>query len=146
LLRVEVLRKVFILNPIDIPQILALQGVYHHLYPDYIVRSEQTYLSSIFNNGKNIFCAFDENGDLQGYAPLLVRLASGSGEMPHTIWTEIMVNPELESKIVIKDQLFESVIERAKTITQAFPGHPAHLAFQYYPFLSNSFNQTILLS
>jgi ribosomal protein S18 acetylase RimI-like enzyme len=116
----------------DIPQVMALQRAYQGIHPNAAVIPGEVYLSTGFEDGKNIFCAFDESGNLQGYAPLFPNLKEDS-QIPHTIWVEVKVRPDLASPQELKDLLFEQVLNRTREITQAFPGHPTHLSFQYHP-------------
>lgn len=119
-------------TPNDLPQIMALQQAYQEVYPNASVIPGEVYLSPGFGDGKNIFCAFDEKGFLQGYAPLFPVLAENP-QIPHTVWAEVKVSPQLPAARDVKDSLYERVIKRACEITQAFPGQPAQLIFQYHP-------------
>lgn len=116
----------------DIPQVTALQQAYQRVYPNATVIPGEVYLSSSFDYGKNIFCAFDEKGCLQGYAPLFPNLTA-EPQIPHTVWAEVKVNPELTSTREVKDLLFQRVVIRTRELTQAFPGHQTRLTFQYHP-------------
>ncbi len=62
----------------DIPQIMAVQQAYQQVYPDASVISGEVYRSAGFEEGRNIFCALDENEVLQGYAPLFPNLTAGT--------------------------------------------------------------------
>jgi ribosomal protein S18 acetylase RimI-like enzyme len=119
-------------TPSDIPQVMALQQAYQRVYSKAIVIPGEVYLSAGFSDGKNIFCAFDEGGSLQGYAPLFPYLTEDA-QIPHTVWAEVKVSPELASPQNLKDLLFERVLHRTGEITCTVPGHPARLAFQYHP-------------
>ena len=116
----------------DIPQVMALQRAYQKVYPNASVIPGEVYLSAGFEQGKNIFCAFDESGTLQGYAPLFPNLAQDP-LIPHTIWAEVKVSPGLASPIDVKDSLFERVVTRACEIGVSRPGHSIRLTFQYHP-------------
>jgi len=116
----------------DIPQVMALQLAYQQAHPNSSVIPGEVYLSPGFGDGKNIFCALDEKGFLQGYAPLFPVLTENP-QIPHTIWAEVKVNPRLPSPRDAKDALYERVIHRAREIAQAFSGHLAQLIFQYDP-------------
>jgi ribosomal protein S18 acetylase RimI-like enzyme len=121
----------------DIPQVMALQRAYQGIYPNTAVIPGEVYLSPGFEGGKNIFCALDENGGLQGYAPLFPNLTEDT-QIPHTIWAEVKVRPDLAHPRELKDLLFEQVLNRSREITQAIPGHPTHLTFQYHPSETSS--------
>jgi ribosomal protein S18 acetylase RimI-like enzyme len=119
-------------TPGDIPQVMALQKAYQQLYPNAKVIPGEVYLSPGFGDGKNIFCALDEKGLLQGYAPLFPALIENP-QIPNTLWAEARVDPRLPSAREIKDGLFERLSARAREIAQASPGHSAQLIFQYHP-------------
>jgi hypothetical protein len=116
----------------DIPQVMVLQRAYQGLYPHAAVIPGEVYLSPGFEDGKNVFCAFDESGCLQGYAPLFPNLTEDS-QIPHTVWAEVKVSPDLAFPRELKDLLFEQILNRTREITQAFPGHDTRLTFQYHP-------------
>jgi ribosomal protein S18 acetylase RimI-like enzyme len=117
----------------DIPSVVELQKAYSEVYPDAQVIPGELYLSPGFENGRNVFCAFDENGKMSGYAPLYPVLIRDQSNLPHTFWTEIKVHPGDERGIEIKDQLFERLLLRTREPARDFPGHPLHLTFQYFP-------------
>jgi len=119
-------------TPDDLPQVMELQQAYQKVYPNASVIPGEVYLSPSFGDGKNIFCALDERGFLQGYAPLLPVLTEAP-QAPHTIWAEVKVGPQLLFPQEVRDSLFERVLNRAKEVVQTFPGHPAQLIFQYHP-------------
>ena len=110
-------------TPEDIPQVMALQQAYQQVYPNASVIPGEVYLSSGFEDGKNIFCAFDESGCLQGYAPLFPNLTI-EPHIPHTIWAEVKVSPELASPRDVKDLLFERVVDRTREITPGLSRAP----------------------
>ena len=124
-------------TPDDIPQVMELQQAYQKGYPNAAVIPGEAYLSPSFCDGKNIFCAFDEGGILQGYAPLFPVLTEAP-EAPHTIWAEVKVSPELGYPLEVKDALFERILDRAKEVVQTCPGHPVQLSFQYHPSETSS--------
>lgn len=117
----------------SIASVIELQEAYAKIFLDAPVVPGEVYLSPGFENGKNVFCAFDEDGKLAGYAPLYPVLIQDQSNRPHTLWTEIKVHPARETPNEIKDQLFERLLLRARELTREFPGHPIHLSFQYYP-------------
>jgi len=124
-------------TPEDIPQVMDLQQAYQKVYPNVSVIPGEAYLSPSFCGGKNIFCALDEKGILQGYAPLFPVLTEAP-QAPHTIWAEVKVNPQLLFPEEVKDSLFERVLNRAKELVQSSPGHSAQLIFQYHPSETSS--------
>lgn len=115
----------------DIPQVMALQQKYQQVYSSATVIPGEVYLSPGFNGGENIFCAFDADGYLQGYAPLYPNLTKYS-RLPDTVWAEVKVNPELSSPQEVRDILFERILHRTREIIQVNPGHAARLTFQYH--------------
>lgn len=121
------------LKPSYLTAIDELQTAYSAVYPDAPAIPGQVYLSPAYKGGQNLFCAIDENNVLVGYAPLYPVLVRDSSTLPHTLWTEIKVDPKLNDGNEIKDCLLEQIIFRAREVTKAFPGHPIHLTFQYFP-------------
>jgi ribosomal protein S18 acetylase RimI-like enzyme len=117
----------------DIPSVIELQKAYVEVYPGARVIPGELYLSPGFGNGENVFCTFDENRKLLGYAPLYPVLMRNPSNLPHTFWTEIKVHPAEERGIEIKDGLFERLLLRTRELARDFPEHPSHLTFQYFP-------------
>ena len=119
-------------TPKDIPQVMALQGEYQEAYPFAGTIPGETYLSAGFENGKNIFCAFDEGGRFKvmprsfliWWQNPISRILSGQKSKSH---------PGLASPWELKDALFARVMSRAKQITQPFPDNRTNLTFQYHP-------------
>lgn len=116
-----------------LPAIADLQTAYSAIYPDAPIIPGEVYLSPAFADGRNLFCALDENGELVGYAPLYPVLVRDTSDLPHTLWTEIKTHPRVDSPNQIKDCLLEQILVRAREVTSDFPGHPIHLTFQYFP-------------
>lgn len=116
----------------NLASIVELQKAYSEVHPGAPVIPGEMYLSPGFGNGQNVFCAFDENGKLLGYAPLYPVLVPDSSNLPHTLWTEIKLHPQRAEK-ELKDQLFERLLRRTRELARDFPGHPLHLTFQYLP-------------
>jgi hypothetical protein len=116
----------------DIPSVVELQKSYAEIYPDARVIPGELYLSPGFENGRNVFCAFDGSGKLSGYAPLYPVLMRDQSNLLHTFWTEIKVHPAEERGIEIKDGLFERIL-LGPASWRDFPRHPIHLTFQYFP-------------
>ncbi len=118
--------------PEDIPQIMVVQQAYQRIHPHASLIPGEVYLSPGFDKGGNIFCAFEENNCLQGYAPLYPNL-SADKRWPHIIWAEIKAHPGLGSVRDVKELLFEQVVNRTNEIAQEYPGHKTRLTFQYHP-------------
>ncbi len=110
---------------------MELQLAYARLYPNATVIPGEAYLSPGFRGGENVLCLFDATGQLHGYAPLYPNLILESNNTPHTVWAEVKVNPEQASVAAAQDLLFERAVNRAREITQEFPGHGARMMFQY---------------
>jgi ribosomal protein S18 acetylase RimI-like enzyme len=119
-------------TPADIPAITKLQQTYQQASPHAPVIPGEVYLSPGFEDGKNIFCAYDEKGELLGYAPLLPVLTDDPG-LPHTVWAEVKADPQAGSAREVKDGLFERLLGRTREISAAHPGRRVHLTFQYHP-------------
>jgi ribosomal protein S18 acetylase RimI-like enzyme len=119
----------------DVNAVVALQTAYSKMYPDAPVIPGEVYLSPGFEQGQHIFCAFDANENLAGYAPLFPVLMRDESQLPHTLWTEIKTHPDAsqDAQLAIKDQLFEQILSRSRELTTPFPGHSVHLTFQYFP-------------
>jgi ribosomal protein S18 acetylase RimI-like enzyme len=121
------------LNSSYLPAIAELQAAYSAIYPDAPVIPGEVYLSPAYEDGRNLFCAIDDRGQLVGYAPLYPVLMRDASDLPHTLWTEIKVHPKVDAPNEIKDCILEQILIRAREVTQDFPGHPIHLTFQYFP-------------
>jgi hypothetical protein len=121
------------LNSAYLPAIAELQKAYSAIYPDAPVIPGEVYLSPAYEDGRNLFCAINENGELVGYAPLYPVLMRDASDLPHTLWTEIKTHPEVDAPNEIKDRILEQILTRAREVTKDFPDHPIHLTFQYFP-------------
>jgi ribosomal protein S18 acetylase RimI-like enzyme len=121
----------------DIPQVTDLQQAYQRIYPHTNVVPGEVYLSPGFEGGRNISCAFDEQGALRAYAPLFPVLTEAPG-LPHTFWTEVKARPDDPAFQEVKEMLLEQIRQRAAEVASACPGHPVHLTFQYHPSESAS--------
>src|SRR5918993_3794955 len=126
-----------------IAAVVGLQSAYSAIYPDAPVIPGEVYLSPAYEDGRNLFCAIDECGELVGYAPLYPVLMREPSDLPHTLWTEIKAHPACEAPDEIKDQLFEQILLRAREVTNGFPGRAVHLTFQYFPSETDSIGYVI---
>ena len=115
----------------DLASVADLQNAYSKVYPEAQVVPGEAYLSPGFEQGRNVFCAFDEGGKMAGYAPLYPVLMRDDSRLPHTLWVEIKSHPMSDAPSEIKDQLFDRILLRAREVTDPFPGHPVHLTFEY---------------
>lgn len=131
------------LLPVHLDVIHNLQSAYSAVYPDAGVIPGEVYLSPVFENGDNIFCGFDESGELIAYAPLVPVLIRDDSPLPHTFWTEIKVHPAVDNPCAVKDQLLERILLRAREVAPEYPGHPIQLTFQYFPSETASIDYVI---
>jgi GNAT superfamily N-acetyltransferase len=121
----------------DRAQIIALQQRYTAAYPDAPIIPEEVYQMPSFEQGRNIFCAFSEDGQLVAYAPLLFELAAPNTEpnnlptLPHRLWVEIKADPGFASTELVKDMLLERLVLRARRLLARQPKRPAQMIFQY---------------
>jgi ribosomal protein S18 acetylase RimI-like enzyme len=118
-------------TPLDIPQVMALQRAYQRAYPHASVIPGELYLSAGFEDGRNIFCAFDDEEYLEGYAPIMPVFAKYPAGA-HTVWAEVKTDPSLGPWPLVKNFLFQRVVQRARELIEPLPEHPAHLTFQYH--------------
>ncbi len=102
----------------DIDGLNRLLQVYTQAYPPRTSPPAQFYLSPYFDGGRKVWCAFDEQNQLVGYAPYLPQ-----GE--HA-WVEVMTLPGLERTAEVKTALWAWLME------QVHKGAQRRLCFQYY--------------
>ena len=124
-------------TPSDIPHVFALQQAYSSVYLGVPVLPGEMYLSPAYHGGQDVFCAFLDDR-LVGYAPVYAQLnEQGPADLPHVIWTEIKVLPDLPEINSVKDELLARVIAHAQTILrqahtqQGLPEQKARLMFEY---------------
>ena len=118
--------------PFDATQVRALQVRYAQAYPGAAVISREVYSHPAFEGGRNIRCAFDQQGNLVGYAPMFPQpMFEGQIAAPHVIWVEIKADPAIEEPVVLKDALWGWVLRRAREIKEALPPRPVELRFEY---------------
>lgn len=81
-------------------------------------------------HGKNVFCAFDDEDNLRAFAPLVAVPATDAADpdAPNHIWTVITVDPDLEDKQVVREELFQKICERAHEISRALGNRKTRLA------------------
>ncbi len=111
---------------------MALQRAYQRAYPNAAVVPGEIYLSAGFEEGRNIYCAFDDEEYLEGYAPVMPVFAKYPAGA-HTIWAEVKTDPSLGPWPLVKNFLFQRVLRRARELTEPVPGHPVRITFQYHP-------------
>jgi len=112
----------------DEDAVVKLQEKFKEKHPEYWIRSGTVYSEHpAFEQGKNILCGFNEEGDLVAYAPIFPTLAADKEGAPHHFWMDILYNPFDPGYPEIKDQLFRGVIERANVLKAQYDGHPCIL-------------------
>ena len=91
----------------DAAQINLLQKRYTAVYPDAPIVPEAVYGIPSFDQGRNIFCAFSEEGQLIAYAPMLLEMAAQpsdpgrSSSLPHRVWVEVKADPGIANTELI---------------------------------------------
>jgi ribosomal protein S18 acetylase RimI-like enzyme len=108
-------------KPEDVAQISRLDKKYCNAFPDSSPVQAELYLSPEFEDGKDVFCAFDEQGTLVGYAPVYAALAEEGSGYPNTLWVEIKVDPEFQDKKPLRDLLFDKMMARSLEIGNNAP-------------------------
>ncbi len=121
---------------------MALQRAYQRAYPHAVVVPGEVYLSPGFEEGRNIFCAFDDEEYIEGYAPVMPVMAKYPAAA-HTVWAEVKTDPSLGPWPLVKHFLFERVVRRARELTEPFPGHRTCITFQYHPSEAASIDYVI---
>ena len=122
-------------KPEYISQMIDVQTEYQKKYPNYAIRGEEVYTNHPgFENRQNILCAFNSEGKLLAYAPLLPApvKAESSQEHQHYIWTDMIYNPKVEELETVENELFNRMIKRANEIKATFPERATRLASAKY--------------
>jgi Acetyltransferases len=117
--------------PDDISKVIDVQKEYNGKYPSYCVRGEEVYTHNPgFENGKNIFCAFNTKGELLAYAPIVSAPVNDDSplEYPHYIWTDIIYNPQSKKVDLARDLLFERIVNRALEMKENLSERKTRLA------------------
>jgi ribosomal protein S18 acetylase RimI-like enzyme len=118
----------------DLPRIKEIQAHYLALFPDAISTSVEGYRNPRFADAQNIFCAFETEGRMVGYAPLIPSLAeSGRGSPMHVIWADIKVDPAYADVEEIRRCLLACVEAHARRLVQSHPERRTQLVFQLFP-------------
>ena len=129
----------FTLRPMagtDEQAILDLEMAYAQVYPGAVMVPPALYGSPYFHGGQDVFCAWDADGRLLAYAPILLQsVQAGPAEMPHIAWSEIKAHPEVADPSPVKDALYDAVIVRAGELAAeaeaSMPSRPVRLTFEY---------------
>lgn len=117
--------------PEDISQVIEVQKEYKNKYTNYTIRGAEVYTNHpVFENGKNIFCAFDNKDRLIAYSPIVPAPVNddSSKENPHYLWTDIIYNPKAETLKEAMDLLLKKVIDRALEVKATLPTRRTRLA------------------
>ncbi len=82
---------------------------------------------------ENVFCAWDEGGQLLGYGVVHPHPAdqSAAGEVPHTLWIGIRCRPEIGHHSEVQDRLFDAIIERARFYQATWTDRDIRIAISY---------------
>lgn len=120
-------------RPKDADDIYQLQLRYAEVCPGAVVVPGAAYNGPNFERGRNIFCAVATNDQIIGYAPMYpIAVTNPSVQAPHTIWTEVKLDPSVEHPRDVKDLLFGHVLERAKAIRDSLSkDRRTRLALEY---------------
>ncbi len=121
-------------TPADARSIEAIQAEYAQVYTGAAVLPAEVYNSPSFAGGKNIFCAVNRQERVVAYAPLYPNpITDGASTLPHVIWAEIKVDPNISESHLVKDLLLPYVEDRARELVRGLPQRQAQLMFQYLP-------------
>lgn len=121
--------------PEDIAQLSNLQLEYNRCFPEVSIIPGEVYCSPGFEDGKNIFCAFDSHNKLVGFAPIFpvpVLEDSSFDSIPHIFWTNILVDTKSPGSSSIKESLLEKITKRAMEIKETLPKRKTKLCFNFF--------------
>ncbi len=117
----------------DIPALMRLQEAYAHRFSGAKIVPSEVYGSPAFHGGEDVFCLSHPNGQLLAYAAMYPKFAHRGSDQAHVVWAEIKADPILMEVSSIKNQLFDCLLRRLKSLTEERPDHPSELCFQYFP-------------
>lgn len=134
--------KIVIRNfkPGDVAPISRLQKKYNKAVPDSSIVQAEVYNSPEFEGGKNVFCAFNEEDELVGYAPIYPVLATEESGYLNVLWAEIKVDPKFNEKKLLRDMLFDRMMARAAEIRNNAPVKDTKICFCHYSTETDSIN------
>lgn len=93
---------------------------YSKIYPQAKVLPTEYYTyHPSFAGGRNIYCVFDEAGNIIVLALLFPVLREESEA--HIIWTTLMASPMIEANLMVKDRLWDLIYQRAREIKRELP-------------------------
>jgi hypothetical protein len=128
------MEKIIIRNfkPDDVARISGLDKKYNKAVPDSSAVQAEVYNSPEFEEGKNVFCAFNEEGALVGYASIYPVLAAEGSGYSNVLWSEIKVDPDFQNKRLLWDLLFDKMMARAVEIRNSAPVKNTKICFCHF--------------
>ncbi len=130
----QAMEKIIIRNfkPEDVARVHELDKKYKSVFPDSPVVQAEVYNSPEFEEGRNVFCAFNEEGALAGYAAIYPVLAENGSGYPNVLWAEMKVDPDFQSKGQLRDLLYDKMMVRAAEIRNGAPVKDTKICFCYF--------------
>jgi len=118
--------------PSDIAQVMELQNKYSCIHTDVPICTEDTLRHPshpVYEDGKNIFCAFDSKNMMIAYASIFPRPVDADVpiNMPHSLWIEVKVDPNLANQVEVKDHVIKKVLDRVSIIMKSIPKRSVQL-------------------
>ena len=102
-------------QPLDEPEMIALQHKCVDICPDTGKFEAGIWLSPAYENGKNIFVAANKNGHIVGYGATTSAYYSNNWEA-RIFWMDLRTDPEIDKNCEIKDILLRKLIQRGREI------------------------------
>lgn len=118
--------------PGDIAQVMELQNKYSRIYTEVPICTDDTLrhpAHPVYEDGKNIFCAFDTGNMMIAYASIFPRPVDDDvlSNIPHSMWIEVKADPILENQDELKDHMIKEVLNRVATISKSLPERSVRL-------------------
>lgn len=118
--------------PGDIAQVIELQNKYSRIYTEVPICTDDTLrhpAHPVYEDGKNIFCAFDSKDKMIAYASIFPRPVDNDvpSDLPHSLWIEVKVDPLQENQDEIKDNMIKKVLDRVAAISKSLPERSVRL-------------------
>jgi ribosomal protein S18 acetylase RimI-like enzyme len=117
--------------PADAPHVAEVQGRCVEVCPDTGRFPAGFWNGPGFENGKNIFCAVDDQEELLGYAALSPSYVSRHLEA-RVLWMDLRADPARVDAVALKDVLFWRAYVRAHEIARRLSGERAALSATYF--------------
>jgi GNAT superfamily N-acetyltransferase len=111
-------------SPDQVDRLAAFIERYLQACPDAKLLSAGFYTyHPALENGRNVFCVLDSEGQIRGFAPLFPApvIEDNASADPHHIWMILLVNPESGDGPQIRTMLLEKVLEQAASLAAGFP-------------------------